>query len=115
MNEANSSTITERVESVSPVKWYSYVGPGFIMAAIVFGPGSLTIMSRLGAGFKYSHLWVIVVTVFFMATFVDMAIRIGLATEVSLLTTIRNKWGKYIAWFIGVGCFLVCASFQAVH
>jgi len=113
MNEANSSTITERVESVSPVKWYSYVGPGFIMAAIVFGPGSLTIMSRLGAGFKYSHLWVIVVTVFFMATFVDMAIRIGLATEVSLLTTIRNKWGKYIAWFIGVGCFLVCASFQA--
>jgi len=83
------------------------------MAAIVFGPGSLTIMSKLGAGFKYSHLWVIVVTVIFMATFVDMAIRIGLATEVSLLTTIRNKWGKFIAWFIGAGCFLVCASFQA--
>lgn len=93
--------------------WISYLGPGFITAALVFGPGSLTVISKLGAGYGNAFLWVIGIAAFFMIVFVSMAIRIGLATEVSLLTTIRNRWGKPVSVFIGISIFLVVASFQA--
>lgn len=93
--------------------WVSYLGPGFITAALVFGPGSLTVISKLGAGYGNAFLWVIGIAAFFMIVFVSMAIRIGLATEVSLLTTIRKRWGKPVSVFIGISIFLVVASFQA--
>lgn len=94
-------------------KWIAWLGPGFITAALVFGPGSLTVTSSLGASFGYTFLWVILIATFFMIVFVGMSIRIGLATDCSLLTTIRKKWGNTVAVIIGIGIFLVTASFQA--
>lgn len=94
-------------------EWKSYLGPGFITAALVFGPGSLTVITKLGAGYGNSFLWVIILAAFFMIVFVSMATRIGLSTDVSLLTTIRKKWGKSVSIFIGISIFLVAASFQA--
>lgn len=94
-------------------KRMNWLGPGFITAALVFGPGSLTVTSSLGASFGYALLWVILVATFFMIIFLGMSIRIGLATDCSLLTTIRTKWGDSVAVIIGIGIFLVTASFQA--
>lgn len=94
-------------------RWYSYLGPGFITAALVFGPGSLTVISKLGAGFGYAHLWIIAIATFFMIIFMSMSIRIGIATEGSLLSTIRTFWGGALAACTGIGIFLVVASFQA--
>src|SRR5690606_8618993 len=45
--------------------------------------------------------------------FTKMASRIGIAKKESLLTLIGQKWGKWAAIVIGVGIFLVAASFQA--
>jgi manganese transport protein len=94
----------------SRIKWF---GPGLITAALVFGPGSLTITSSLGASFGYALLWIIPISAFFMATFVYMSIRVGLSANESLLIIIRNKWGYPVSVFIGVSIFLVTASFQA--
>jgi len=91
----------------------SKLGPGFITAALVFGPGSLTVASSLGAYYGFAHLWVILVATLFMMVFTGMAIRIGLATDQTLLTTIRLRWGAPVALIIGIGIFLVAASFQA--
>lgn len=84
-----------------------------ITAALVFGPSKVTITSKLGADFGYDLLWIVVVAIFFMIIFTAMAARIGMATDVSFLTLIRNKWGKPAAVAAGVGVFLVAASFQA--
>ncbi len=94
-------------------KWFSYLGPGFITAALVFGPGSLTVTSKLGASSGFRFLWVIVVSTLFMIVFTSMAVRIGVASDNSLLATIREKWGKPISVLIGLGIFGVTASFQA--
>jgi len=94
-------------------KWLSSIGPGLIIAALVFGPSKMTITSKLGANYGFDLLWIIVVAIFFMVIFTAMAGRIGLATTQSLLTTIRQRWNKVIAIIIGVGIFLVCISFQA--
>jgi len=39
------------------------LGPGFIIAAIVLGPGSITTSSKIGSEHGYSLLWVIVLAV----------------------------------------------------
>ena len=84
-----------------------------ITAALVFGPSKVTITSKLGADFGFDLLWIIVVAIFFMVIFTAMAARIGMASDISFLTLIRNKWGKLAAVATGVGVFLVSASFQA--
>ncbi|QMU28329.1 Nramp family divalent metal transporter [Adhaeribacter radiodurans] len=89
------------------------LGPGIITAALVFGPSKMTITSKLGAVYGYSLLWIVVVAIFFMTLFTTMSARIGVATQQSLLSTIRLKWGKAAAIAIGIGVFFVTTSFQA--
>lgn len=93
--------------------FFRYVGPGIITAALVFGPGSLTITSKLGSLYAYKHVWVIFVAIFFMIIFTEMGARIGIATESSLLQSIREKWGKVASVLLGIGIFAITASFQA--
>lgn len=94
-------------------KWVVRLGPGIITAALVFGPSKMTITSKLGAEHGYSLLWIIVVAIFFLAVFMEMSSRIGIATNQSLLTTIKQKWGKKAALAIGFGAYMVSTSFQA--
>ncbi|MDF9798919.1 manganese transport protein [Catalinimonas alkaloidigena] len=92
---------------------FRYLGPGIITAALVFGPGSLTITSKLGSLYAYNHIWVIVSAIFFMVIFTEMGARIGIATESSLLSIIKDKWGKAASIILGLGIFAITASFQA--
>jgi len=95
------------------VRWLQTLGPGLITAALVFGPSKLTITSKLGAEYGFSLLWIVPIAVLFMIVFTTMAGRIGLATEQSLLSSIRERFGKAAATVVGIGVFLVCISFQA--
>lgn len=94
-------------------KWWHALGPGIITAALVFGPGSLTITSKLGAQFGYQLWWVVLVAVGFMVVFTEMGARLGLASSVSSLAIIQQRWGKVAARLIGLGIFCITASFQA--
>lgn len=89
------------------------LGPGIITAALVFGPSKMTITSKLGAQYGYDLLWVVAVAIFFMTVFTTLSARIGVATNLSLLTTIRQKWGSTASIAVGLGVFFVCTSFQA--
>lgn len=89
------------------------IGPGVITAALVFGPGSLTVNAKLGAEFGYQLLWVIPVAVFFMMLFTEMSSRVGLQLKRSALDTIGATWGRGLAILNGLGIFLVASSFQA--
>lgn len=93
--------------------WLQSLGPGLITAAWVFGPSKMTITSKLGSLYGVGLLWIVLFAVFFMFVFTSMAARIGIATDRSLLSVIRQKWGKNVAIAVGVGVFLVCTSFQA--
>ncbi|MDX2249195.1 MAG: Nramp family divalent metal transporter [Bacteroidia bacterium] len=89
------------------------LGPGIITAALVFGPGSLTVASKLGAGFGYQLLWVIPLGLVFMAVFTQMSARIGLASRKSLIDLTKEHYGRGVAILTGIGIFLVTAAFQA--
>ena len=97
-------TFSDRIRSL---------GPGLITAALVFGPGSLTITTKLGAGFGFNLLWVIPVAIVFMISYTKMTARIGLKSKVSLMEIIRNRYGKIGASLLGISIFIITASFQA--
>jgi len=92
---------------------FRHLGPGVITAALVFGPGSLTLATKIGAQYGFELLWVIWIAVFFMLLYTEMGVRIGLAGEGSTLELVRDKWGNVLTWLIGIGVFLITASFQA--
>ena len=88
------------------------VGPGFIMASVVLGPGSITVASRIGSEHGYSFLWVIVVAAIFMIVYASMGTRFGVVNDKSILQTIAEKYGRWFAVLIGISTFLSTSSFQ---
>ncbi len=57
-------------------KWLLSLGPGLIVAALVFGPSKMTITSKLGAEYGYALLWIVVVAIFFMVIFTSHHMKI---------------------------------------
>jgi len=89
-----------------------YIGPGIITAALIFGPGSLIITSKLGSLFQYQLLWLIVLSIVFMIVFTVMSAKFGLAMDQSMMQTIRKKYGRIYSVLIGICISGVTISFQ---
>ncbi len=88
------------------------IGPGFIIAAVVLGPGSITVTSRIGSEHGYTFLWVILVSAIFMVVYTSMGVRFGVYNEKSILQTISESYGRWFAIVIGISSFLSTTSFQ---
>ncbi len=87
-------------------------GPGFIIAATVLGPGSITVSSKSGALMGYSVLWAVAIAAVFMTVFTRMGSRIGILQDRSLLEIVRDEYGKPLAMVAGISVFLICGGFQ---
>lgn len=88
------------------------LGPAFITAALVFGPGSVTTASSMGAQFAYDLVWVPVIATVLMLCFVDLSVRIGLTTDAGPVGTVSQRFGRVVAVLVGLGAFAVTTSFQ---
>ncbi|MGO2683101.1 MAG: Nramp family divalent metal transporter [Microbacterium sp.] len=110
-----SSSTSSPSTATAPAKrrFFSSIGPAFITAALVFGPGSIATASSMGASFGYELLWVPVIATILMLCFVNIGVRIGLTTDKSALGTIAQRLTGIVAIIVGVGSFLVVTSFQA--
>ena len=93
-------------------KLLATLGPGFIIASVVLGPGSITVSSKIGASYGYSLLWVILFSGLAMGMYVYMASRFGVTQEKSILQTIADEYGRWFAALIGISCFVMASSFQ---
>ncbi|MEA3462511.1 MAG: Nramp family divalent metal transporter, partial [Bacteroidota bacterium] len=88
------------------------LGPGFIIASVVLGPGSITVASRIGSEYGYAFLWVIVISIVFMITYTSMAARFGVVNSKSMLQSMADTYGRWFAILIGISAFLASSSFQ---
>ncbi len=88
------------------------IGPGFILASLVLGPGSITVASRIGSASSFSLLWVVLIAGVSMVIYTSMATRIGIVSPNTLLKTITDTYGKWFAVSIGVASFLASLSWQ---
>jgi len=94
------------------IQFLRYIGPGIITAALIFGPGSLIITSKLGSSFQYSLLWIVVFSTFFMILFTIMSAKIGLATDRPIMQIINQKYGRLSSTLLGICIGGVTVSFQ---
>ncbi len=94
------------------VTFLKAIGPGFIMASVVLGPGSITVSSRIGQVYGYELMWIIVLAGIAMAMYSTMAARFGVSQDKSMLQVIADNYGRWFAALIGVSCFLMAASFE---
>lgn len=90
----------------------SVIGPGIITAAVVVGPGSITVCSKSGALMGYSVLWTIVVASIMMITFTRIGAIIGIMSPKSFLTIVSNKYGRLTSLLMGLCGFLITTGFQ---
>ena len=88
------------------------IGPGFIIASVVLGPGSIAVASRIGSAHGYKLLWVIAIAAICMATYTIMSARFGVGNDKSILQTITDTYGRWFSALIGISAFLSAASFQ---
>lgn len=96
----------------SLLSYIALAGPAFVAGAWQFGPGNLTTAVQAGSGFSYSLIWVIAVSTLLMLFLVDMSVRIGIKTPVSLISSIKDSLGSIFGTLAGVGVFLICLCFS---
>jgi len=87
-------------------------GPGFIIASVCLGPGSVTTSSKIGSEHGYQLLWVVILTATAMAMYTYMGARFGTTHDKSALKTIAETYGRWFSVIIGISCFLMASSFQ---
>jgi Mn2+/Fe2+ NRAMP family transporter len=97
---------------VKRIKWITRVGPGFVIAAVVLGPGSLTAATRLGAAYGNALLWLPLLAGAMMAGFVVLFMRFGIASDRSFLSHAAALWGRPFAVVAGLAMFFVVTAFQ---
>jgi len=93
-------------------KLFKSIGPGFIIASVVLGPGSITVASRIGSQNGYAFLWVIVIAAISMAIYTSMGARFGVLHDKSILQSITETYGRWFAVLIGISAFMAASSFQ---
>jgi NRAMP (natural resistance-associated macrophage protein)-like metal ion transporter len=91
---------------------FKSLGPGFIVAAVVLGPGSITTSTKIGSTLGYDFLWIILIAAICMVVYSNMSTRIGVLHSQSALGIIREKYGKWFSLIIGLSSFLAASSFQ---
>ena len=89
------------------------IGPALVLAAVVLGPGSITLSTIAGSLYQYRLLWVLCFATLFMITYTLMAARIGLVTRQTLFDVARRKYGERISKIGGLFGFMSILAFQA--
>ena len=73
------------------IKWIKNIGPGTLIAAAFIGPGTVTLCTIAGAGFGFSLLWAMVLSIIATIILQEMAARIGIITQKGLTAVIKNE------------------------
>ena len=91
---------------------FNVLGPGFVTATLVLGPGTITVCSKAGAVHGYSFLWAILISAVFMIYTTRICAKIGCINEKSFLSLIGDRYGKVWPVLVGLSVFISCSGFQ---
>ena len=89
------------------------IGPAIIVAAVVLGPGSILVSSKVGSEFGVLGLAVLVAAGVLMFGMVSMAARIGVVFEGTPGEEITARLGKLPSLIVGLALFGIVAIFQS--
>ncbi len=88
---------------------FKKIGPGPLVAAAFIGPGTITLCTAAGAGFGYSLLWALLLSVVATVSLQEMAARLGLISRKDLARVIAElRSNLLIKWLV------ICMVFSAI-
>ena len=70
------------------------MGPGFVTGVANIDPSVVVTATVVGAAFRFSLLWVIVLCIPFLFTVFAVAARMGYETRKGLVDLLRENYGK---------------------
>jgi len=108
----NVESSTETATASGVWGWLRYLGPGLVTACVVIGPGSILTSSKVGASDGFANVWVVVVAVLFMLTYIALAAKLGVVTGRSTADLVSQRAGRWLAVLIGLSVFFISAAFQ---
>ncbi len=86
-------------------KW-KIIGPGFITGASDNDPSAITTYTQAGAKFGLQFLWASIITYPLTVAILEMCARIGLTTNMGLMSVIKIFYSKTLLYFIGIISFV---------
>ena len=107
-----SASASRSASGKGPWRFLLALGPAFIVASVVLGPGSILTSTKVGAGFGLSMVWVLAIAVVLMIGMVALCARLGVVFSRTLCEELAVRLGRPIAIVIGLTVFLICACFQ---
>ena len=81
------------------------LGPGFVYALTVLGTGDLVSNSVAGAGYGYSLIWAVALTLVFRFAWINVSAKYVLVTGESLIQGYA-RLGRWVVWLILVGVLI---------
>lgn len=81
---------------------FSSMGPAWIISAVACGPATLAAVSKAGAGYSYTLLWVVVLSAVFGTTAQYLAAKAGVLSGKGIIRTTEEKLGKTCAWILTI-------------
>ncbi len=88
------------------------IGPGLVTACVVIGPGSILTSSKVGATDGFTKIWVVIVAVIFMMSYITMGMKLGIVTQRSVADIISEYFGRWVSLLIGFSIFFIASAFQ---
>ena len=88
------------------------LGPAFIVASVVLGPGSILSNSYVGAQFGYSTIWLLVLASLMMILVTSLAAQIGLQSKVTPCQFITKASFRGSGLTLGIIVFGITLCFQ---
>ena len=73
------------------------LGPGFVYALTVLGTGDLVSNSAAGAGYGYSLIWAVALTLVFRFVWINVSAKYVLVTGESLIQGYA-RLGRWVVW-----------------
>lgn len=110
--ETMNSIVSTRKQRRTFWQHLALIGPAFVAGAWQFGPGNLTTAVQAGSGYQYALIWVIVVSTILMIFLTDMAVRLGIKSPISLISSIKEHLGGWVGVLAGIGVFLITLCFS---
>ena len=110
--ETMKNIVTSRKQRRPFWQHLALIGPAFVAGAWQFGPGNLTTAVQAGSGYQYALIWVIVVSTILMIFLTDMAVRLGIKSPTSLISSIKEHLGGWVGVLAGIGVFLITLCFS---
>ena len=88
------------------------IGPAFMTAAVVIGPGSVTTMTKAGAAYGYQLLWLPIAMAILMGGFTLLFMRFGLYSDKTFFDVVAARCGRVFSVVCGFSAFYIAAGFQ---